>query len=195
MTQPFVSRSPTPKLLLLLALSAAISVACGRDRGSMRVTRRQQTAAGTGRAGSGAASTPPGAVSGAASQNPAAAKPAAPLPPQVRVFRGLYLRNSDSSAFKPCVDKDYHRVIGEANARGREAIALLRERFRWTTPFIGRPLFAVFRGYLEPDTGIRAPRPDPNSHAAPSKTVPMRFVLTKLDSLRPREPGDCDSQK
>jgi hypothetical protein len=132
-------------------------------------------------AGSGATAAGTTAPSGAPEK-----APVAPPPPEIKVVRGHYIRSGDSSIFRPCGDKVYHRIVG----RG-EPIYLLQQRYRFTTPFFGRPLFGIFRGYLEPDTGRGALPKPPGAPATPTTVVPMRFYLTKLDSLRPVGPTDC----
>src|ERR1041385_3712137 len=125
-------RWQTGKLLLLLTLLGA----CRRDRGPMPVARQGQPAATDSK------SAPPASAFQASPNGPPvpapAAKPTPPPAPEVKVLRGLYLRTSDSSAFRPCGDKDYHRVVGRGDALGR-----LRDMYRFSTPFIGRPLFAI----------------------------------------------------
>jgi hypothetical protein len=72
-----------------------------------------------------------------------------------------------------------------------ESLALLRERFRYTTIYMGVPLFAVFHGDLIQDTARvgRAAAGRRAGTGAPEVTT--RFFLTHLDTLRAREESDC----
>jgi hypothetical protein len=118
--------------------------------------------------------------SSTSSRSVAKASPVRSAPPiEDRIFRGLYLRSSDSNHFRPCGDTATYRVTGRA-----EALLLLRERFRFTAATMGRPLFAVFNGHLVSDSASRA-------SASTTPGMDRRFFLRRVDTLRASTSADC----
>jgi hypothetical protein len=119
--------------------------------------------------------------------NPVPSPVPAPQPPPKtatpKTFRGLYVRNeNDSSSFTPCGDRRSYAVIGRGDALSR-----IRQHYRFTTVYIGRPLYAVLQGYFRDDTLQRPAAADTSR----SPEVVRRFFVARLDTLRVRSERDC----
>jgi hypothetical protein len=85
--------------------------------------------------------------------------------------------------FQPCGDPKYYQAVGSW-----EALNALRERYRFSAIYAGRPMFAAVQGHFVEDT-LRAT--SPVGSAAPSLRVVRRFHVAKFDTLRARAEGDC----
>ena len=110
-------------------------------------------------------------------------RPAGPAAVNPNPFRGYYRRWSDSSVFQPCGDPKYYPVVGRGEPLGQ-----LRERYRFTMIYLGRPVFTAMRGDFVVDT-MRTPATMPGDTA--TMRIVRRFFVTKLDTLRTRSEGDC----
>jgi hypothetical protein len=108
--------------------------------------------------------------------------PSAPPIPFKR-FEGFYNRLGEISQFQPCGAEDALDVNGTAEAR-----AVLRERFRWNSPWQGLKMFAVFTGSIVTDT------PRVKGRAAADTAPPVTrtfFFITAVESLRTVQDADC----
>ena len=97
-------------------------------------------------------------------------------------FEGTYYRLGDTSRFTPCGSKVGYDLLG-----GYEARFVLRDRLRWTAPWQGIPMYAVFMGYVVTDT----PRVQGRGADTTARIPRMRFFLAAVESLRVREREDC----
>lgn len=97
--------------------------------------------------------------------------------------RGYYRRTGDSVLFQPCGDPQYYPVVGFW-----EATNALRERYRFSAYYAGRPMFAAIRGRFVEDTVRGVPAA---SASAPSTRVVKSFYVAKFDTLRARTDSDC----
>ena len=111
-----------------------------------------------------------------------------PQPPPLRIetkrYNGLYRRNGEESRFQACGTTRPLDVFGPPEAR-----IVLHERFRYGSVWPGMKLYAVFQGTIVTDT-VKPVKPD----SGPG-TVRTRFFLTRVDSLRAWETGDCGGMR
>lgn len=107
--------------------------------------------------------------------------------PADTLFRGYYLRETDLSGFRPCGATEYLPVVGR-----REALVLLRERWRFTATRPGRPLFAVVHGGTIRDSA-KAKSAGASTDASQALARPRnaRFFLIRVDTLRAASSDDC----
>jgi hypothetical protein len=94
----------------------------------------------------------------------------------------MYFRLGDTSRFTPCGRKEGLDIFGNPEAR-----FLLRERLRWTSPWQGVRMYAVFMGYVVTDT----PKVQGRGVDTTVKVPRTRFFITAVESLRTAEREDC----
>jgi hypothetical protein len=114
---------------------------------------------------------------------PAAGAAVARRAPEPKPVRGFYRRTSDSALYQPCGDAQSYRVVGYWVTLNK-----LREQYRYTTVYLGRPLFAAVQGYFVDDT-VRESRSGAASNLPPR--IVKRFYVSRLDTMRVRSEGDC----
>lgn len=102
------------------------------------------------------------------------------------IHRGVYRRLGVDSRFRPCNAPEPLEIIGNGNA-----LAKLREEFRWNSFWQGKNMFAVFEGMIVTDSVV--PEGAPADSATP--TLRTRFYILQVDSLRTWEAGDCKGMR
>lgn len=145
-----------------------------RDSGAAKGDSARTTPSDSGRRMNVEVPQTPAPAAGASSARPA---------PEPKPVRGFYIRSGDSAMYQPCGESQYYRVVGYWVTLNK-----LREQYRFTAMYMGRPLFAAVQGYLVDDT-VRAGRSGAGSNAQPG--IVKRFHVTKFDSMRVRSEGDC----
>lgn len=98
-------------------------------------------------------------------------------------FRGAYRRTSTDISFLPCGASSPYEVIGDALA-----LRTLRERWRWVSVQFERPVFVVVGAAIVPDT---VAGPDSTADRAPGPRIVERLFVTRVDTVRAWERGDC----
>lgn len=116
-----------------------------------------------------------------AAESTKAAAPVTPPRPRLvtRQYSGYYRRMNDTAQFQPCGSRTVLDVFDAAQGR-----AALRERYRFSSPWPGATVFAVFNGAMVTDTSVSG---SDTSIAKPR----TRFFVAGVDSMRARRSADC----
>ena len=187
----------TAKLLLLIALSLGCSGPSSGRPGAARPDTAKAPAQDS-TAGAAADSTDSAAVSRAADSGSVAEAPptpatvavapapppaaATPSKPDVKPIRGYYRTGNDSTLFQVCGDPRWYPVDGFWMAVNK-----LREEYKWSSVYLGRPKFVAVQGYFIEDTVHVAG--DSSAEARPE--IRRRIYVAQLDTVRARSDTDC----